>query len=120
MAKSDFLENAVKRKFALGQTKSPDSCIVCYITHARLAPQRLGEPSEGCAPSVSERQLPQWGTCRWLAASRIALAATVVAGRGRRVRGPRELLYGGEVGRRERQRCGKANLGPLRVRALAA
>jgi hypothetical protein len=48
------------------------------------------------------------------------LAATVVAGRGRRVLVPRELLYGSEVGRVERQRCGKANLGPLRVRALAA
>jgi hypothetical protein len=48
------------------------------------------------------------------------LAATVVAGRGRRVRVPRELLYCSEVGRVECQGCRKANLGPLRVRALAA
>ena len=39
-----------KRKFARGrQTKSSESCILYDIIHARLAPERLGHLSEGCA-----------------------------------------------------------------------
>ena len=69
-----FSENAAKRKLAGGPTDEiPGVCILCDSTRTRLAPERLGAGgSEGYDLLDYAGLSPKWGTCRWLAASRIA------------------------------------------------